>query len=98
PQQRFSAILLCNISTAGPVGLAHKISDLYLHGDLAPTNAPRVSPGSTNPETFTGTYLDPHTKTIYKFTAKGGNLMGWEEALQRVAANQYYYYDLQGMS
>lgn len=94
PQQRFSAILLCNLSTAGPVGLAHKISDLYLEGDLAPTSAPRVSPGFPNPETYAGTYLDPHTKTIYNFTVEGGNLMGWGEALQPVAANQYY--DLQG--
>jgi CubicO group peptidase (beta-lactamase class C family) len=94
PQQRFSAILLCNLSTAGPVGLAHKISDLYLEGDLAPNSAPRVSPGFPNPETHAGTYLDPHTKTIYNFTVEGGNLMGWGEALQPVAANQYY--DLQG--
>ena len=68
PQQRFSAILLCNLSTAGPVSLAHKISDLYLQGDLVPTSAPRVSPGSPSPEAFAGTYLDLHTKTIYKFT------------------------------
>ena len=94
PQQRFSAIVLCNLSTAGPVGLAHKISDLYLEGDLAPTSAPRVSPGFPNPEPFAGTYLDPHTKTIYKFTVEGENLLGWGEALQPVAANQYY--DLQG--
>jgi len=94
PQQRFSTILLCNLSTAGPVDLAHKISDHYLQGDLAPTNTPRVSPGSPNLETLAGTYFDPHTKTIYKFTAEGGNLMGWGEPLQRVAANQYY--DLQG--
>jgi CubicO group peptidase (beta-lactamase class C family) len=94
PQQRFSVILLCNLSTAGPVGLAHKISDLYLQGDLAPTSAPRVSSGFPNPESFAGTYLDPQTKTIYTFTTEGGNLMGWGEALQRVAANQYY--DLQG--
>ena len=94
PQQRFSAIVLCNLSTAGPVGLAHKIADLYLDGDLAPAPAPRISKGFPDPETFAGTYLDPHTKTIYKFTSDGGNLMGWGEALQRVAANQYY--DLQG--
>jgi len=86
--------VLCNLSTAGPVGLAHKIADLYLDGDLAPATAPRISKGFPGPETFAGTYLDPHTKTIYKFTSDGGNLMGWGEALQRVAANQYY--DLQG--
>jgi hypothetical protein len=94
PQQRFSAIVLCNLSTAGPAGLAHKIADLYLQGDLAPLSAPRVSSGFPGADTFVGTYLDARTKTIYKFTAEGGNLMGWGEVLQRVAANQYY--DLQG--
>jgi CubicO group peptidase (beta-lactamase class C family) len=90
PQQRFSAIVLCNLSTAGPVGLAHKIADLYLQGDLAPASAPRVSSDSPGPEAFAGAYLDPRTKTIYKFTAEGGNLMGWGKVLRRVAANQYY--------
>jgi CubicO group peptidase (beta-lactamase class C family) len=95
PQQRFSAIVLCNLSSAAPVGLAHKIANLYLEGDLAsPTSAARVLPGSPDPETFAGTYLDPDTKTIYRFTVEGENLMGWGEALQRVAGNQYY--DLQG--
>jgi len=94
PQQRFSAIVLCNLSTAGPVGLARKIADLYLQGDLPTTSAPRVSSGFPGPEIYAGTYLDPRTKTIYKFTVEGGNLMGWGEALRRVAANQYY--DLQG--
>jgi len=94
PQQRFSAIVLCNLSTASPIGLAHKIADLYLQGDLAPVIPSRVSSGFPGTETFAGTYLDPRTKTIYKFTVEGGNLMGWGEALQRVAANQYY--DLQG--
>jgi CubicO group peptidase (beta-lactamase class C family) len=94
PQQSFSAIVLCNLSTAGPIGLAHKIADLYLQGNLGPVTPSRVSSGFPGTETFAGTYLDPRTKTIYKFTAGGGNLMGWGEALQRVAANQYY--DLQG--
>ena len=94
PQQRFSAIVLCNLSSAATVGLAHKIADLYLQGNLAPVSAPRVSSGFPAAETFAGTYLDPQTKTIYKFTAEGGNLMGWGEPLQRVAAHQYY--DLQG--
>lgn len=94
PQQRFSVIVLCNLSTAGPVGLAHKIADLYLQGDLASVSASSVSPELPGPEAFAGTYLDPRKKTIYKFTVEGGNLMGWGEALQRLAANQYY--DLQG--
>ena len=94
PHQQFSVIVLCNLSSASPVNLAHRVADLYLEGDLAPGGAPRVSSELPGPEAFAGTYVDPRTKTIYKFTVEGGNLVGWGEALQRVAANQYY--DLQG--
>ncbi len=57
PQQRFSAIVLCNLSSAGTVGLAHQFADLYLQGDLAPLvplmfrqgfQAPRRSPAPTS--------------------------------------------------
>lgn len=94
PKQQFSAVVLCNISSAGTVGVAHKIADLYLQGELAPVSTTRASSVFPRAETFAGTYLDPETKTIYKFTAEDGNLVGWGEALQRLAANQYY--DLQG--
>ena len=94
PRQQLGVIVLCNLSSASPVGLTHKIADLYLQGDLGPQSAPRVSSELPGPEAFAGTYVDPRTKTIYKFTVEGGNLVGWGEALQRVAANQYY--DLQG--
>jgi CubicO group peptidase (beta-lactamase class C family) len=94
PQQEFSAIVLCNVSSAGVVGLAHKIADFYIEDDLARTSETRVSAELPGPETFAGTYLDPCTKTIYKFTAQGGDLVGWGETLQRVAA--YQFYDLQG--
>src|SRR5258708_204490 len=45
PQQRFSAIVLCNLSSAGTVGLAHQIADLYLQEDLAPVSATHVPSG-----------------------------------------------------
>ena len=94
PRQRFSAIVLCNVSSADTIRLAHKIADLYLQRDLTPLSVSGVSSASPGAETFAGTYLDPQTKTIYTFTAEGGNLIGWGEALQRVSPNQYY--DLQG--
>src|SRR5215469_12510599 len=59
PQQRFSAIVLCNLSSAAPEGLAHEIADLYLRGDFAPTNGEsHPSRGLPDPATFAGTYLD----------------------------------------
>ena len=94
PQQRFSAIVLCNLSSAAPEGLAHEIADLYLRGDFAPTNGEsHPSRGLPDPATFAGTYLDPRTKTIYKFTADRNNLIGWGAALRRIDANRFYDLD-----
>ena len=91
PQQQFSVIVLCNLSSSGPEAIAHKIADLYLQGDLAPGfDAAHALPGFPNPVAFAGTYLDPRTKTIYKFTADHGNLMAWEAVLQRIDANKFY--------
>jgi CubicO group peptidase (beta-lactamase class C family) len=91
PQQRFSAIVLCNLSTSDPEGLAHRIADVYLQGDLAPeTSALKASSGLPDPATFAGTYLDPRTKTIYQFTADHGNLMAWGGVLKRIDANKFY--------
>lgn len=91
PQQRFSVIVLCNLSSADPEGVAHKIADLYLQGDFAQANG-ESQPSSVfpAPATFAGTYLDPRTKTIYKFTADRGNLIGWGAPLRRIDANRFY--------
>ena len=91
PQQRFSVIVLCNVSSAYPEGLARKTADLYLQEDFAPASGEsQPSPGFPDPATFAGTYLDPRTKTIYKFTADRGNLIGWGESLRRIDANKFY--------
>ena len=91
PQQRFSVVLLCNLSTAGPESLARKIADLYLQNDFTPeTNQSHSSPELPNPATFVGTYLDDRTKTLYQFTADRGNLIGWGSVLRRIDANKFY--------
>ena len=91
PQQRFSVIVLCNVSSAYPEGLARKTADLYLQEDFPPAiGESRPSPGFPDPATFAGTYLDPRTKTIYKFAADRGNLIGWGEPLRRIDANKFY--------
>ncbi len=91
PQQRFSVIVLCNFSSANTESLTHQIADLYLQGDFASASgAPHVSSGFPDPATFAGTYFDPRTKTIYKFTADHGNLVGWGAVLRRIDANKFY--------
>lgn len=91
PQQRFSVIVLCNLSSANTESLTHQIADLYLQGNFAPASGvPHASSRFPDPATFAGTYLDPRTKAIYKFTADHGNLVGWGAVLQRIDANKFY--------
>jgi CubicO group peptidase (beta-lactamase class C family) len=94
PQQLFSVVLLCNLASSDPEALAHKVADLYLERDFVRNATSHTTSVLPSPETFAGTYLDPRTKTIYNFSANGGNLMGWGAALERIDANKFY--DLQG--
>lgn len=91
PQQRFSVVVLCNLSSSAPEGLARKIADAYLEAGIA-HEASALKPLSElpDPAAFTGTYLDPRSKTIYNFTADHGNLMAWGAVLRRIDANRYY--------
>lgn len=70
---------------------SHWVADLYLQGDFASTTVEaHSSPGFADPTAFAGTYLDPRTKTIYRFTAERGNLIGWGEPLRRIDADRFY--------
>ena len=91
PQQRFSAIVLCNLATAAPEALTRKIADLYLASDFKPAKSTLTAASDLpDPAAFAGTYLDPRSKTIYTFIADHGNLMGWGSALQRIDATRFY--------
>ena len=91
PQERFSVIVLCNLATAGPEALARKIADLYLAPDFKPTkNTLTAASDLPDSAAFAGTYRDPHTKTLYTFTADHGNLIAWGAVLRRIDAKSFY--------
>jgi CubicO group peptidase (beta-lactamase class C family) len=91
PQQKFSVIALCNHATAGPEALVRKVADLYLASDFKPPKESLAAASDLpDPAAFAGTYLDPHTKTLYTFTADHGNLMAWGAVLRRIDANKFY--------
>ncbi|MGH9642072.1 MAG: serine hydrolase domain-containing protein, partial [Terriglobales bacterium] len=82
PQQRFSVVALCNLASSAPETLVRKVADVYLAADFKPEESVRLSAASLpDPATFAGTYLDPKTKTIYKFTADHGSLRAWGAVL-----------------
>jgi hypothetical protein len=93
PEQRFTAICLCNISSAIPANLSRKVADLYLADDLkagASALHPEDNGNFPDPAIFAGKYLDPRTYMIYSFTASNGNLMAWGRILRRISADQFY--------
>ena len=92
PQQRFSVLALCNVSSAQTGSLASKVADVYLAKDLEPEpNGTQTADSHSFPDPgrFAGTYLDTHRQLLDSFTAADGNLMYRDAKLLRVAANQF---------
>ena len=80
-----------------PLGMTHTL--FYENNKLVVPLAPDFKPTKNtvtaasdlpDPAAFGGTYLDPHTKTIYTSTADHGNLIAWGAVLRRIDANRFY--------
>jgi CubicO group peptidase (beta-lactamase class C family) len=92
PEQRFTVICLCNLSSAVPANLSRMVAELYLADYLKP-GASALNPADnanlSDPAIFAGKYLDPRTHMIYSFTAVNRNLMAWGGVLRRISADQF---------
>lgn len=92
PEQRFTAVCLCNLSSVTVTNIARKVADVYLEKSLQAEAGALQSPndgGFADPSMFAGKYLDPRRHFVYSFTALGGNLMAWGANLRRVGPNQF---------
>ena len=97
PDQRFSVVSLCNLSSANVTALMRKVADVYLVSKLgaepaeAQGGAMLSGNGSPFPDAaqFAGKYLDLRSHFIYTFTASDGGLMAWGAKLRRVGPNQF---------
>jgi CubicO group peptidase (beta-lactamase class C family) len=93
PEQRFTVICLCNLSSAVPANLSRMVADLYLADSLEP-GASALNPADNgnlpDPAIFAGKYLDSRTHMIYSFTAVNRSLMAWGGVLRRISADQFY--------
>jgi CubicO group peptidase (beta-lactamase class C family) len=92
PEQRFSVVCLCNVSSASTDSLAHQVADVYLErnfdGKANAARSPAYS-GAPDPGRFAGKYLDARKQMVYTFTAVEGNLMAWGGTLRRMGPNQF---------
>ena len=92
PDQRFTAVCLCNLSNANPHSLSRRVADIYLEKDLRAEASEPASPnekGLPDANQFVGKYLDPQKHFVYTFSAPDGQLMAWGAKLRRVGPNQF---------
>ncbi len=77
PEQRFTVVCLCNVSTAGPLNLSYRVADVLLEKELRPSTVasqPASTAAGLNPSSLVGNYLDIRDHSLWSFTATGGNL------------------------
>ncbi|MGC2404218.1 MAG: serine hydrolase domain-containing protein [Acidobacteriaceae bacterium] len=92
PEQRFTVLCLCNLSSANTWGMTRKVADIYLEKSLGPAAGAGVTsntPRFPDPAPFAGKYLDPRNHSLYSFTSSGGKLMAWGADLRQVGPNQF---------
>jgi CubicO group peptidase (beta-lactamase class C family) len=92
PEQNFSVVSLCNISSASTDSLVHKVADIYLEKSFQAEGSAAGLPGYSglpDPSKFAGKYLDTRKQTVYTFTVANGNLMAWGAALRRIGPNRF---------
>jgi CubicO group peptidase (beta-lactamase class C family) len=87
-EQHFSVAILCNVSSANPTELSHRVADICLEGrfkEAVPAAASvspaviakRPSPPAYTPDdlaAFTGVYTSPELETTYRIAVENGGL------------------------
>jgi hypothetical protein len=77
PEERFTVLCLCNLSSANPSDLSRKVADVYLEKKLQPATAP--APAATanvpDPGAFVGRYFNDQDPSTILFARSGVNLV-----------------------
>lgn len=98
PEQRFSAIVLCNIGTANPAALAERIADVYLTDRMQPLAQVASSPNAAARESaraemldaarlreYAGLYHAPELEVDYQLALDGAVLRLYRPAAAAVS-------------
>jgi CubicO group peptidase (beta-lactamase class C family) len=93
PEQRFTVVCLCNVSSADNKSLARAVANVYLAKSLQPeaTKIPRPQGGAVVPDQtrFAGKYFDSSRHFGFMVSAEGKGLTAWGINLERLGPNQY---------
>ena len=74
PEQRFTAIVICNIANANPSALAEKVAEAYLRDKMKPAATASAAVATEDVQKFAGTYYSPETMSLRRFNARDGKL------------------------
>jgi CubicO group peptidase (beta-lactamase class C family) len=92
PEQRFTVLCLCNLSSANPGALSHEVADVYLEKSLQPPTMP-LQPAAaevvSDPGQFAGKYLSRLDHSVFSFTAGNGSLVLYGTTLRRIGPNRF---------
>jgi CubicO group peptidase (beta-lactamase class C family) len=88
PEQKFSVVCLCNLSSADPDSLTHKVADIYLEKELQREQNVAIASGS-DPALFAGKYFDSQRHFLVSFASEGGNLIEQGDRLKPIGANRF---------
>jgi CubicO group peptidase (beta-lactamase class C family) len=94
PEQQFSVVCLCNLSSADPGGLSHEVADVYLEKSLHTATAPPQPPGAgqnSDLGQLVGKYRSPRDHSVFSFALSGGSLslIGWGVSLRGIGPNRF---------
>jgi hypothetical protein len=92
PDERFSVVCLCNVSSANTTELVRKVADIYLRDKLR--TEPDADKGAEpdkfpDPASYAGRYLDATNHFVYSFAVSGNTLKAWGADLRRVGPNTF---------
>lgn len=96
PEQRFSAVVLCNVDGVDQTLLSFKVADIFLADEIkkrratvaqpgarpaARAPAPASMPSASELESYAGVYLERYSQSLHAMEARDGHL--WYRAPQR---------------
>src|SRR5262245_34455361 len=84
PEQKLSALVLCNRADGDPGTLATRVAEAYLAKTMKPLTASTTAKPTVVAKSITGTYYSRTTMTVRRFTANEGQLLAGSDPGQVV--------------
>jgi hypothetical protein len=88
PDQKFSVICLCNLSTSNPWRLAYQVADIYLKGSFRDEYAAVVT-SREDPKIFAGIYRNPEEHSVAEVGAVKDGVRVRQNLFQLVGTNRF---------